>query len=108
MAKAPKTFHDWMLANFDKNELADIARHGADTGYGGLTYTSDTVELFDTYGEEIWDMAYEMSQDVGAKNVLEFIGSFRRTDMADNLDGFKNLMVWFAAEEIARQEAGDE
>lgn len=99
-----KSFRAWMKGNFNKGELRDIANHGADAGWGGLTYTKDTVELFDAYGDEIWDMAYETAQDMGEPNVLTMAGKFNRADMADNLDGFKNLMVWFAAEQIAREE----
>lgn len=99
-----KSFRDWMRRNFTRDELADIARHGADAGWAGLTYTSDTVKLFDAYGDEIWDMAYEDAQDFGAENVLEFIAGFRRADMADTLSGFKNLMVWYAAERVAQEQ----
>lgn len=103
-----KSFRAWMKNNFTKGELRDLANHGADTGWQGLTWTKDTVELFDKYGEEIWDMAYEDAQDYGAANTLAFVAGFNRVDMADNLDGFKNLMVWYAAERIAREEVGDD
>jgi hypothetical protein len=103
-----KTFRKWLLATLSKDELADLARHGADAGWQGLTYTRDTVELFDAYGDEIWDMAYEVAEQYGTKNVLEFIAGFQRADMASSLDGFKNLMVWFAAETIAQEVAGEE
>jgi len=82
-----------MLHNFSKGELRDIAQHGVDGGFVGLTYTADTVDLFDAYGNEIWDMAYEDAENFGAKSVPEFVAGFRRTDMASSLDGFKNLMV---------------
>jgi len=35
--------------------------------------------------------------------VPAFIATFRRNDMSDSLDTFKNLMVWYAAERIANQ-----
>jgi hypothetical protein len=31
------------------------------------------------------------------------IAGFRRDDMIDTLDTFKNLMVWFACETVARE-----
>jgi hypothetical protein len=80
----------------------DIANHGADAGYPHITYTSDTVKIFDQYGDEIWEMAVQMADDMGNKNVCEMIAGFNRSDMADSLNGFKNLMVWFACEELAR------
>jgi hypothetical protein len=103
-----KTFRKWLLATLDENQLADLASHGADTGWPGLTYTSDAVELFDTYGDEIWEMAVEASEQYGMKNVAEFIAGFQRADMMGSLDTFKNLMVWFAAEAIAQEVTGEE
>lgn len=102
------TFKAWLLATLDTDQIRDLASHGADVGWPGLTYTKDCAELFDTYGGEIWDMAVQTAEDQGAKNVAELIATFRRSDMLDDLSTFKNLMVWFAAEEYARQLAGDD
>jgi len=103
-----KSFRAWMKNTFTKGELRDIANHGADGGSQGLTYTQDTVELFDKYGDEIWDMLYEDSQNYGAANTVAFVAGFNRIDMVDTLDGFKNLMVWYAAERVAQDEVGDD
>ena len=92
---------------FLQDHLADyleaIVNHGCDAGFPWLTYTSDTVVLFDKYGDEIWELAQEESEAMGCKNVAEFIAGFRRDDMLTSLDTMKNLMVWFAAEAYARQ-----
>src|SRR5690606_40944928 len=41
-----KTFKNWMKANFSKEQLRDIAQHGADAGWGGLTRSEEhTSEL---------------------------------------------------------------
>lgn len=98
----PATFREWMIANL-ADSLGDIASHGADSGWGGLTYTRDCVELFDQYGSEIWELAVQQAEDMGCKNVADMIAGFTRADMLGDLDTFKNLMVWFAAEEYARQ-----
>lgn len=90
---------------FDENlgEWAhDIARHGADAGYPHITYTSDCVKLFNEFEDEIWEMAVTMADDMGEKNVASFIAGFKRADMLESVDTFKNLMVWFACEELAR------
>lgn len=97
-----KTFRDFLKRHLADN-LHDIANHGADAGYPWLTYTADTVELFDRYGDEIWKLACNMAEEIGYKNVAELIATFKRADMLDTLDTTKNLMVWFAAEEYARQ-----
>ncbi len=96
------TFRHWLVNNL-ADSLEDIVNHGADAGYGCITYTRDCVELFDTYGDEIWSLAVEQAEELGYKSVLAMIADFRRVDMASSLDEFKNLMVWFAAEEYARQ-----
>ncbi|MEX2716739.1 MAG: hypothetical protein Q6370_010600 [Candidatus Sigynarchaeota archaeon] len=101
-----KSFRDWMLRNFTKDELAEIARYGADAGWRGLTYTRDIAKLFDTYGDEIWDLVYEDARDFGARNVLEFLAQLPRAVMAETLDTFKVLLVWYAAERIAQEVAG--
>jgi hypothetical protein len=97
------TFRQWLKDNLDAGQLRDLANHGADAGWPGLIYTSDTVKLFDQFGDEIWELAVEQAEQLGEGNVATMIGGFRRADMLDSLDTFKNLMVWFAAEEYARQ-----
>lgn len=97
-----KTFRAWFMANL-KDSARDIAGHGADCGFYGISYTHHTVALFDKFGDEIWDMAHEDAESMGDKNVAQFVAGFRRQDMLFSLDGFKNLMVWYACEKIARE-----
>jgi hypothetical protein len=97
-----QTFRSWFNANL-KSSARDIAHHGADCGFPGITYTSDTVKLFDRFGDEIWDMAVEDAEQPGSKNVADMIANFRRSDMLADLSNFKNLMVWFACETLARE-----
>lgn len=96
------TFKDWFNANLLES-AEDIANHGADGGFNGIIYITECAELFDKYQEEIWDMAVEMANDLGHKNVCEMIATFKRSDMLEDIHTFKNLMVWFAVEELARQ-----
>lgn len=96
-----QTFKAWFKENLWEY-ASDIANHGADAGFPHITYTTDTVKLFDQYGDEIWEMAVNMADDMGDKNVAAMIAGFQRSDMLSTLDQFKNLMVWFACEELAR------
>jgi len=50
-----QTLRDWVHATFNKNEIADIARHGCDAGWQNLTYTKDILELYDTFEHDIHD-----------------------------------------------------
>lgn len=97
-----KTFRAWFKANL-KDSARDIAHHGADAGYPCITYTSDCVAIFDKFGDEVWTMAVEQAEALGCSNVAEMISGFRRRDMMEGLDQFKNLMVWYACEELARE-----
>lgn len=100
-----KDFRSWFKANL-RDYARDIAGHGADAGYPWLTYTSDTVRLFDKFGDELWGWLAEDAEEFGHKNAAEFLGSFRRADMLGSLDQTKNLVVWYAAEKVAREIVG--
>lgn len=97
-----KSFRAWFKANLAQS-ARDIAEHGADAGFPCITYTRDAAKLFDRYGEEIWTLAVEKAESMGCKNVAEMIAGFGRADMLGTLDTFKNLMVWYACEEVARE-----
>lgn len=43
-----KNFRHWFGANL-REYARDIANHGADAGYPHITYTSDTVKVFDKF-----------------------------------------------------------
>jgi hypothetical protein len=100
-----KNFRSWFNANL-RAYARDIAGHGADAGFPCITYTSDTVKIFDRFGDDIWNMAVEEANEFGCKNVADMIAGFQRSDMLDDLATFKNLMVWFACETLAREIAG--
>jgi hypothetical protein len=96
-----KTFAAWFNANL-RDSASDIANHGADCGYPYITYNSDCAIIFDAYADEIWTMAVETADDMGAGNVCQMIGGFKRSDMLEDFTTFKTLMVWFACEELSR------
>jgi hypothetical protein len=100
-----KNFRSWFKANL-RDYAQDIASHGADCGYPYITYTWDTVKIFDKFAREIWDMAVEDAGSLGCRNVCEMIAGFRRSDMIDDIDQFKCLMVWFACEKVAHERTG--
>jgi len=97
-----RTFLDWLFDTLDHDQRLDLAQHGADTGWHGLTYTKDCALLFDQFEAEIWETLVNDSEDFGYQNVAEFIASFRRSDMLSSFDTFKNLLVWYMAERICR------
>lgn len=97
-----KNFRAWFRANL-KDSAHDIANHGADCGFPYITYTRDTVKIFDKFGDEIWDIVKDQADEVGDANIALHIASFRRADMLSSLDEFKNLMVWAAVETLSHE-----
>lgn len=89
-------------SGLDDAEIIQAAEHGADAGWAGFTYTTDTVEFYDKNEELIWKLLEEMSSDMGSKNVMDFIGSFKIADQITDLDSFKNALSWFALEEAGQ------
>lgn len=102
-----KTFRDWMKANFTKGELSDLAQHGADTGWHGLTYYSETTALYRRFANEIWEALIEDAAEYGYRNVFEFIATFRLANNVANRTQVENLLVWYMAERTARELAED-
>jgi len=96
-----KTFRAWFEHNL-KDSARDIANHGADGGFPYITYTSDTVAVFDRFADELWEMMADEAESMG-ENVGTFIGQFRRADMLATVDTFKNLVVWYACERVSRE-----
>lgn len=97
-----KTFRKWFDANL-KESANDIVNHGADGGYPGITYYRDTCKLYDKYQDEIWEWLVDDAEAFGAKNVFEFIASWGGARFVGTSDQFKNLVIWYAAEKIARE-----
>ena len=102
MRRGP-SFENWMKRHFTRQELREIAEHGADAGWPHITYTTDCVKVFDRYADEIWGWIVEDAEDSGKKNAAAFLAGVGRADMLDDWDRFKNLLLWYAVERTARQ-----
>lgn len=99
------------------DSLSDIANYGADGGYPGLTWTSDTVAFYKRHKKAILQLAENMADDLG-EDLLKMIANFgclrqyklTTSEVAKALygrcdqwsDTVQNAMTWFAAEEVAR------
>lgn len=89
-------------SGMEDETLLDIARHSADAGWPGFTYYKDTVKFYDKNADDIWELANDMSEEMGNESPLELIASFGGAKNVSDDDTFKNLMSWFALEEISR------
>ena len=97
-----KEFKEWFEENLYEY-AEDIVNHGADCGFPYISTYSQCVKLWKEYEDSIWEYAVSQSEQLGHKNVAEMISQFNRADMMQSLDGFHNLMIWYACEEIARE-----
>lgn len=96
------TFRDWFNENL-LDYAEDIYNHGCDGGFPDITYTNECCKIYDRFATEIWDMAVEDAENMGNKNVAEMIAGFNRSDMLQDWDTFRNLMLWYACEKVSRE-----
>ena len=104
----------------ERDYLEDVARYGADGGFPGFTYFSDTLEFFGKHKASIIQLAEEEAEEFGV-NVLDMIKGFNclnddydTSEIARVLYGkgkddyyhtyIGNALAWFALEEVARYE----
>ncbi len=96
------TLEGWFDDNL-KEQAEDIANHGCVNGFSGVIYYSETVAKYDKYQEEIWNSLYEDADEQGI-NILELIATFNGAKDVGSNDQFKNLMVWYYIEKLARNQ----
>ena len=102
----------------NKQTMKDVCAHGADAGFPGFIYYSDTVKFFDENKDAILEEVKEMASSLG-EDALQMIAGFvclkdakfSTTEIAEavygNLKGddavsIKNALAWFALEEVSR------
>lgn len=88
-------------SGLEDDSIVDAGRHGADAGWGNFTYYSDTVAFYDKNEDLIWELVNEMADDFGQKP-MELVASFGGAKDIYGSDQFKNLLSWFALEEVGR------
>lgn len=95
---------EWITNNLDEDTISDVVQHGCQGGtIPELIYYADTNAFYEKYQEEIWDMLWNMHNDMGTETVLHLIASFNGAkDVGSDLQ-FSNLLAWYAAEEVCRQ-----
>lgn len=114
-----------ILRHLDREQLEDVARHGADAGWSGFTYTRDCVNFYKAHKADILKLAEDLAGELG-EDMLTMIGNFNclllgshpnrkpgytPTEIGEALysgrgesaDTIRNAMAWFALEEVARE-----
>ena len=89
-------FKQWMIDNYEHNQLADIANHGCSGGVSGMIYYTENEALYKRFSDDLHKIVEEYRDATGEnpRYVSDELGDFVR---------FANAMVWFAAEWIAHE-----
>ena len=102
----------------DDTYLTDVNNGGADAGFPGFTYYTDTVKFFKQNKTEIVKLVKEYAEEFG-QSPIEFVTGFNclkgivtEEEVATALYGHignndvtvANALSWFALEEVARLE----
>ena len=94
---------DWLLDTQERSTIKDTAQHGCSGGtISELIYYADTSAFYDKYKDEIWRRLGDNANDLGEDSILHFIAKFNGAkDVASALQ-LKNLLAWWAAEDVCR------
>ena len=95
---------EWLEATQDKSTISDVTWHGCSGGtIGELIYYVDTSAFYDKYKEEIWDRLSNMADDMGCESILHLIATFNGVSNVGSPLQLKNLLAWWAAEDVCRE-----
>ena len=95
---------DWILNNLDEGQVAEVVLHGCAGGVvSELIYYADSCAFYEKYKEEIWQRLWDSWSDFGGDSVLHFIATFNGADSVGSDDQFRNLLAWWACEDVCRE-----
>ena len=90
------TFREWIREQYDNEELETIRDHGCVSGCAsGLIYYSETLAIYEQYGEELHEIVADWVMDCGCEYPRSIIENFQ------SITQFKNAVVWTATEIVA-------
>ncbi len=110
-----------ILRQLDREDLESVAAHGADAGWCGFSYYTETVAFFKAHKSDILKLAEEIASDMG-EDMIAMIRGFRclgysgkpdyttseiaeaiYSGRGESADIIRNALAWFALEEVARE-----
>ena len=101
--RTKNTFEQWILNRFKRSEVAGLCQYGACAYFSGLTSYSDTTRLYNRYHTDIWAMLYDDYRNRGLDSCIEVIIDHVGVREVYSDVQYKHLLVWYAAERIARE-----
>ena len=94
---------DWLLETQERSTIKDTAEHGCSGGtISELIYYADTSAFYEKYQDEIWRRLGDMADDLGEDSILHLISTFTGVKDVWSPLQLKNLLAWWAAEEVCR------
>ena len=95
---------DWLLETQEKSTIEDATRHGCSGGIiSELIYYADTSAFYDKYQDEIFERLSDMADDMGCESILHLIVTFNGAKEVGSHLQLKNLLAWWAAEDVCRE-----
>ena len=94
---------DWILDTQERSTIEDVTRHGCSGGtISELIYYADTSAFYEKYKEEIWRRLSDMADDLGCDSILHLIVTFNGAKEVGSELQLRNLLAWWAAEDVCR------
>jgi len=95
---------EWITNNLEEEQIAEVVLHGCSGGVvGELIYYADSCAFYEKYNEEIWQRLWDSWSDWGGESPLHLIASFNGAESVGSHDQFRNLLAWWACEEVCRE-----
>ena len=102
------SIREWLLDTQERSTIEDVTRHGCQGGtIPELIYYADTNAFYEKYKEEIWQRLWDSYSDCGSDSILHFIETFNGSKDVASDDQFRNLLAWWAAEDLCREICAD-
>jgi hypothetical protein len=98
-----KTFKQWFSRHFSQDEMRDICEQGVMGRFRFLTDYRDIVKLYNRFENDLWEMLSDDADSFGYDSVSVMIGALTMGKQIDTSYTFKNFVVWYAAEKLARE-----
>ena len=98
---------EWLLAE-NPDIIEEIVEHGCSGGIvPELIYYADTSAFYEKYKDEIWQRLWDSWSDWGGESPLHLISTFNGADAVGSDEQFRNLMAWWACEDMAHEIIAD-
>lgn len=86
---------DFLKENYSLSELNDLRTYGAQGGFHGFIYYSETTAHFNNFEDDIFELLADWKDSTG-EALPRYIAENMETPAQ-----FKNFCVWFAIEYLA-------